>query len=156
MFLPKLSTVIRQGFLTTALGLICSAAIAQSPDNQLLADDWTTAYNEHNPAALSSLYTEDAHLMMHGGPTIKGRTAIGEFWAQDFMEENPITTLQVTHALEGADMVLVHGNYQVINRNTGILQGQGRFAHMWILDDDGEWRLDRDLWNQPFEAYPGR
>lgn len=126
----------------------------EAPDHQQLADQWIMAYNDHNPSALSALYTEDAHLMMHGGDTIKGREAIGDFWAQDFTEDNPITTLQVTHAMEGTDMVLVHGNYQVINRNTGILLGQGRFAHMWTLNDDGEWLLDRDLWNEPFEAYP--
>ena len=124
-------------------------------DHQQLADQWIMAYNEHNPSALSSLYTEDAQLMMHGSPTIKGQEAIGEFWAQDFTEDNPITTLRVTHAMEGVDMVLVHGDYQVINRNTGILLGQGRFAHLWNQDDDGEWRLDQDLWNEAFDAYPG-
>lgn len=149
----------RQHSIATLLsvGLLAShLSIAQErPDHQQLADQWIMAYNDHNPSALSNLYTEDAHLMMHGGPTIKGQEAIGEFWAQDFTEDNPITTLRVTHSLEGADMVLVHGDYQVINRNTGILLGQGRFAHMWNQDDGGEWRLDRDLWNEAFEAYPG-
>ena len=130
-------------------------SIAQeTPDHQQLADQWIMAYNDHDLSALSALYTENAHLMMHGGPTIKGRDAVGEFWAMDFTKDNPITTLQVTHSIEGSDMVLVHGNYQVINRNTGIVLGQGRFAHMWTQDDEGEWLLDRDLWNQPFEAYP--
>ena len=148
----------RPPFLLPLL-LACAASplfAQEAPDVQELADRWTQAYNAHNPTALASLYAEDAYLMMHGGPTLKGRQAIGELWAEDFTEENPITTLDVTHELRGVDMVLVHGNYQVINRNTGILQAQGRFAHMWMLTDDDEWLLDRDLWNEPFDAYPSR
>ena len=45
------------------------------------------------------------------------------------------------------DMILVHGNYEVVRRSDGMLVGGGRFAHIW-LDEDGQWRLDRDLWLQ--------
>ena len=47
-------------------------------------------------------------------------------------------------------MVLVHGNYQVVDRSTGAVLGFGRFAHIWH-DVDGDWELDQDLWNQPYE-----
>lgn len=124
-------------------------------DVQALADRWTQAYNSHNPAGLSGLYAENANLMMHGSPTIKGRQAIGDFWVEDFKEGNPITTLRVTHEVRGVDMILVHGSYQVIDRNDGLLLGQGRFAHIWMLEGD-DWMLDRDMWNQPFNPYPGR
>ena len=132
-------------------------ALAQdeATNPQQLADRWTAAYNEHNPSALSQLYSENAYLMMHGSPTIKGRAGIGEFWAQDFTEENPITTLEVTHVMEGLDMVLVHGNYQVINRNNGIMLGQGRFAHIW-MNENGDWYLDRDTWSEAFDPYTQR
>ena len=57
---------------------------------------------------------------MHGSPTIVGRNKIEAFWADDFLASNPITVLSVTHALEGADMVLVHGNYEVVDRDRGV------------------------------------
>jgi len=137
--------------------IISGMASAQNDvDPQALADRWIQAYNSHDTSGLSSLYAEDAYLMMHGGPTYKGRRAIGEFWQQDFQESNPITTLAVTHSIDGVDMVLVHGNYQVLNRDTGLLLGQGRFAHIWMLNENGEWMLDRDLWNEPFEPYASR
>ncbi len=149
------------GLTRWALGMaLCLAALQataqEEPDAQRLANDWTAAYNSHNTAELSGLYSEDAQLMMHGHPTIAGQAAIGAYWAQHFQKENPITTLHVTHPMQGVDMILVHGNYQVINRNSGVMQGQGRFAHLWTLDAKGAWKLDRDLWNQPFEAYPAR
>lgn len=120
---------------------------------QGLADRWAQAYNRHDPAALGELYTEDARLMMHGSPTIAGRDPITSFWAQDFGEGNPLTVLTVTHSVNGVDMILVHGDYRVIGRDDGQVLGLGRFAHLWIQDGGREWRLDRDLWNQPHEPY---
>jgi ketosteroid isomerase-like protein len=121
---------------------------------QKLAARWTDAYNKHDRAALQALYTDDARLMMHAAPTIAGRNAIGEFWAQDFTESNPLTLLKVTHGLQGVDMVLVHGNYEVIDRSDGTKVGLGRFSHIWTADRNGDWRLDRDLWFERSEPVP--
>lgn len=122
-------------------------------DIQELADRWVAAYNQHDKDALGDLYTEDAALMMHGGPTFNGRKDISDFWETDFEIGSPLTLLTVTHSVAGVDMMLVHGNYQVIDRDDGAQLGGGRFAHIWVLGADSEWRLDRDLWNEPFEPY---
>jgi len=129
-----------------------SAEASVGGDVQMLADKWTAAYNEHNRAALQALYTENSRLMMHGAPTIDGRPDIGDYWAGDFEESNPLTLLTVTHALEGVDMVLVHGNYEVVDRTDGTKVGLGRFAHIWRLDRNGGWLLDRDLWYERSES----
>src|SRR5690606_5562337 len=97
-------------------------------------------------------YTEDAKLMMHGSATIAGRDSIEEFWASDFEDRDPLTLLSVTHAMNGVDMILVHGDYKVVSREDGRQLGFGRFGHLW-KQDGGEWLLDRDLWNQPYEPY---
>ena len=138
--------------LTSACVLSTYALAQQAPDPQQLADQWTLAYNKHDRATLSALYADDANVMMHGGKTIKGQQAIGDMWAEDFLDSNPITTLQVTSSVQGVDMVLVHGNYQVINRNDGLLLANGRFAHIWMLNAAGQWRLDRDLWIEDMET----
>jgi uncharacterized protein (TIGR02246 family) len=127
------------------------AMVAVDSDIQALAERWTQAYNKHDRAALASVYSQDAHLMMHGAPSIVGRADIGDFWAEDFEEGNPLTVLAVTHAVEGIDMVLVHGNYEVIDRGDGSKLGFGRFAHIWTGSRTGNWQLDRDLWYQRFE-----
>jgi len=128
--------------------------VVMADEVQELAARWTGAYNQHDRAALQALYTNDARLMMHGAPTIAGRTAIGEFWAQDFGEHNPLTLLKVTHALQGVDMVLVHGNYEVVDRTDGTKVGLGRFAHIWTAAPNGSWLLDRDLWYERSEPIP--
>ncbi len=117
---------------------------------QQLANEWTAAYNSFDAEALGDLYTDNAHLYVHGSPMVIGREEIRDFWEADFGVENPMTLLTVTHSVEGYDMMLVHGNYQVVDRDTGALLGFGRFAHIWH-DVNGDWKLDQDLWNQPFE-----
>jgi len=138
--------------LTVGLASVTLAAFAQV-DVQELADRWTEAYNKHDRAALSAVYTQNANLMMHGAATIAGRGSIEEFWAGDFEEGDPLTLLAVTHSVEGSDMTLVHGDYQVINREDGGQLGAGRFAHIWTRNERGDWLLDRDMWNEPFEPY---
>ena len=129
-----------------------TGALAQE-DIQELADKWVAAYNKHDKNALGALYTENAALMMHGGPTYNGRKDIADFWETDFEIGSPLTLLRVTHSVVGVDMMLVHGDYQVIDREDGAQLGGGRFAHIWVLGSDDQWRLDRDLWNEPFEPY---
>ena len=127
----------------------CSSVFAQSLA-QDLANRWAAAYNSLDQDALAAVYTSEATLYLHGAPMIMGRSGIGDFWAADFLEGNPLTLLTVTNYVEGYDMVLVHGNYQVVDRSTGAVLGFGRFAHIWH-DVDGDWELDQDLWNQPYE-----
>jgi uncharacterized protein (TIGR02246 family) len=145
----NVSKMIRTA-LVLALASVSLVATAQE-NVKSLAKEWTIAYNSHNRAKLGALYAPDAQLMMHGRPTIKGRQAIEEFWAADFKEKNPLTSLIITNFVQGIDMILVHGNYQVIDRDDGTQLGFGRFAHIWLRDASGKWLLDRDLWNQPYE-----
>jgi uncharacterized protein (TIGR02246 family) len=140
-----------------ALALTLSILSAQTTDPspmedrvQALADRWAAAYNTHDRAAIAALYTDDAHLYVHGSARIMGRQAIADFWEEDFQVSNPITLLDVTNSVEGIDMILVHGNYQVVDRNTGARLGEGRFAHIWHREANGQWQLHSDLWNQPY------
>lgn len=135
------------------VALAASVAAGAQDNAQQLADRWVTAYNKHDRAALGALYTDDAQLMMHGAATVVGRAKIEQFWAGDFKVDDPLTLLAVTNPLQGSDMTLVHGNYRVVNRKSGAEVGSGRFAHIWIKEADGAWRLDRDIWTERFDPY---
>ena len=145
------SSMLVRAALCACLGILALPANAQI-DTQQLADQWVTAYNRHHREELAELYTEDARLMVHGSPTVAGRDSIEEFWADDFNEGDPLTLLTVTNSVNGTDMMLVHGDYRVVDRSDGALLGEGRFAHVWMLEGQ-QWRLDRDLWNQPYATF---
>jgi uncharacterized protein (TIGR02246 family) len=146
------SSILARGAFAVAVCFVNLSAFAQS-DVQRLADRWTEAYNTHDRAALGALYTEDALVMANGSPTTAGRSNIETFWARDFEDRNPLTLLKVTHSVSGSDMMLVHGDYQVVNRDNGSQMAGGRFAHIWTKSRDGSWKLDRDLWSGAFEPY---
>jgi len=130
-----------------AILLASSGLPAQAPvDAQELADQWTEAYNDHDGDALAALYTESAELTAHGAPTLTGRDDIRAFWASDFGEGNPLTLLNVTHTIDGTDMMLVYGVYEVVDSDGGDVLGDGGFVHIWRFDGNGEWRIDRELW----------
>lgn len=147
-----LRAVVAVGLLAAAFS--ASAQRAIRADVQQLADRWASAYNRHERAALGGLYADGAELMMHGATTISGRKAIEDYWAADFEESDPLTLLKVTNSVTGSDMLLVHGDYEVVSRKDGGKLGSGRFAHLWTRGSrGGEWRLDRDLWSEPFDPY---
>ena len=134
--------------------LASSGLSAQAPvDAQELADRWTTAYNDHDGDALAALYTAGAELLAYGGQALSGREAIRSFWASDFGEGNPLTLLNVADTVEGSDMMLVQGGYEVVDRDGGDPLVSGGFVQIWRLDDSGDWRIDRELWFDAMVPY---
>ena len=137
-----------------AILLASSGVPAQSPvDAQVLADLWTTAYNDHDGEALAALYTEGAELLAYGEQALTGREAIRSFWASDFGEGNPLTLLNVAQTVDGSDMMLVQGEYDVVDRDGGDTLVSGGFVQIWRLVDSGEWRIDRELWFDAMVPY---
>jgi ketosteroid isomerase-like protein len=128
---------------------LSSAAFAQTPSVKDLADRWTAAYNEKGADAVANLYSERAELYIHKDQRYVGRGEIKSYWAEDLKIKNPLTVLTVTDSVVDNDMMLVHGNYLVVNRTSGVPMGQGRFAHIWVRNNGSQWQLDRDLWMQP-------
>ena len=55
----------------------------QAQEVHELANRWTQTYNEYDSAALAALYHEDAIVFLHDAPSVYGRAAIQDFWADD-------------------------------------------------------------------------
>ncbi|AKH42518.1 SnoaL-like domain protein [Croceibacterium atlanticum] len=136
-----------------ALAAIIATALQSAPlaaqeevTVQDLADRWTAAYNQADVDAIAALYGPNAELYIHNEGRYVGRDSIRDYWLGDVNRSNPITVLNVTDSVRDSEMMLVHGNYQVLDRTNGVPLGAGRFAHIWILGEDGAWHLDRDVW----------
>lgn len=124
---------------------IGTAFAQERPEVQELANRWTAAYNRADGPALADLYAEDAEVYIHNEGRYVGVRDIASYWSADMGVGNPITVLTVTDSVTDEEMMLVHGNYQVIDRSNGLPLSSGRFAHIWVLNG-GRWLLDRDVW----------
>ena len=145
----RLKTLAGQGELDQqhAAG---GGAAAQDASIADLAARWSTAYNTANANALAALYTPTAEAYIHGDQRLIGRNEIKAYWAKDMSVQSPMTVLTVTDTVVDIQMMLVHGNYQVLNRTTGVQEAHGRFAHIWVKNSPADpWLLDRDLWVEP-------
>lgn len=139
----------------TIIGLAMAGAVAlqgapllaqeEQPSVQELANRWTEAYNGADVNGIGILYSEDAEVYIHHEGRFIGRDEIRNYWAADMGRSNPITVLHVTDSTIDTEMMLVHGNYEVIDRLSGVPLGSSRFAHIWVLND-AEWQLDRHVW----------
>ena len=130
-----------------AIGLASAGLHAHSPsDAQALADLWAQAFNSHDVGAVAALYRDDAELSQHDALTLVGRDNIRAYWKTDLAHGKLLALLTVTSTLDGIDMTLVHGTYQLIARASGAAMGSGHFAQIWRLDGD-EWRIDRGVWS---------
>lgn len=127
-------------------------AAGKDPDVKDLAARWTSAYNKGAAAELGALYSPNAEVYIHREGRYIGRSIIQAYWAGDMKVGAPFTILNVTDSIADAEMILVHGNYQVVDRVSGVPQGSGRFAHIWVKSAQGQWQLDRDVWSQPYLA----
>jgi len=139
----------------TLVALVVASALAfqggpllaqeDQPSVQELANRWTTAYNGADVNGIGTLYSPNAEVYIHQEGRFIGRDEIRNYWASDMGRSNPITVLHVTDSTVDTEMMLVHGNYEVIDRLSGVPLGSGRFAHIWVLNN-GNWELDRDVW----------
>lgn len=141
---PFASLVFAAALAISAAG--AAAAQSAAPQVQDLANRWTSAYNQGNADTVAALYSPSAELYIHHEGRYAGRANIRAYWADDLRRSAPITVLTVTDSVTDDEMILVHGNYQVLNRQTGVPLGGGRFAHIWLKQANGQWALDRDVW----------
>lgn len=107
-----------------------------------------------NVAGLSTLYTEDAHLMPSNSPAIVGREGIKEFWgsfaASQGVKDASLTTVQLVG--EG-DQVTEYGEYKLKFEPEGKAAGEdkGKYMVLWKKTPEG-WQLHWDMFNTNLPA----
>ena len=110
------------------------------------ADDaFEKNFNQGNAAGIAELYTNDGMLLPTGSDFIKGKEAIRDFWQGAMnlgLKEAKLDILEVE--LQG-DTVVEVGRYQLKGAGDEVLD-QGKYLVVW-KQEEGQWRLHRDIWN---------
>ena len=126
---------------------ISPTAHADDPDKAIRSqlDVFEQAFNSGEGGKLAGLYTNDAVAFPPGSPRVEGREAIGAMW------QGAINSGIKDLELEAVEIIPVGEKtaYEVgrVSMSTPSGPAEGKYIVVWKLDDDGQWRLHRDIWN---------
>jgi ketosteroid isomerase-like protein len=118
------------------------ALIRSTQVAERLTSAWTKAYNAGDAKALAALYADESIVSTLQEGNFTGRQAIEQFWAADFGDGKPASTLTLTEAYVSGDLAHLEGDYQVADRR-GVTEG--RYVQLWMRDGNA-WRIHRDMW----------
>ncbi|MGE5375462.1 MAG: YybH family protein [Bacteroidota bacterium] len=111
---------------------------------QALNQQWEKYFEEHDPAGLAALFTEDCIRMPQGAPATIGRAALEEAYRQSFAE---VWEAQAKVRLNAQEIV-VAGEYAFARGADTLLQDQdgrqvletGKWLFVYRRQPDGAWK----------------
>jgi uncharacterized protein (TIGR02246 family) len=117
---------------------------------QALNQQWERHFENHDPAGLAALFTEDCVRMPQGGPATLGRPALEAAYRQDFGE---VWKTQAKVRLD-AEEVIISGEYAFARGADTLVQDQdGR-----QVEETGKWlfiyrRQPDDTWKYHWSTF---
>ncbi|MFG1691628.1 YybH family protein [Gemmatimonadota bacterium] len=110
--------------------------------NRLFMD----AFAKGDFEGVAATYTEDARIMPPGLPTVRGREAIGQFWAggAEAFGIKSVTLTTVELEVQGKTAHEL-GEWEIFG--AGGPMDRGSYVVIWKQGQDGAWRWHWDIWN---------
>lgn len=107
------------------------------------------AFNRGDGAAVGAFYTVDAALLPPDGARVDGRAAIAEFWQGAIDAGLGDLDLQTVEVLDAGDLAVEVGRVSLTSTGSvgDPVPVAGKYIVVWQQNDDGTWRLHRDIWN---------
>jgi ketosteroid isomerase-like protein len=103
------------------------------------------AFNNGDAAAVAANYTDSAKVFPPNSDVIMGRKAIENFWKNVMTMGIKKVNLETVSAVSYGNHALEEGRYKLyIDGDT--LIDQGKYIVSWKMEN-GQWKLDRDIWN---------
>ena len=154
----------RRTFLSTlpAGALMAGSASAQAQAEaeaaiRLQSERFSQAYVAEDIDTLMSIYAIDGVAAPSGRDFIRGREALRAYWTV------PEGT-DVTHHRAIPERIVVDGRhaydwgrYEGASGPVGAPETfDGKYVIVWVLDNDGVWRIAQDMWNSLRPRPPAR
>ena len=112
--------------------------------------EFMAAFNSGDAAGIAALYTENGQILPPNSDPISGKEGITGFW-QGAMDMGLKTANLETVEVEGyGDRAMEIGNYKLFV-DGGQMVDHGNYLVIW-KQEDGQWRLYRDIWNTSMPA----
>ena len=110
------------------------------------------AFKRGDATAMANLYTSEAQLLPANTDFVRGTAAIRAFWQSVMdmgLKDASLETVEVeTHG----DTAIEVGRYRLL-ADGGVVADNGKYVVVW-KNDNGTWKLHRDIWttSQPAAA----
>ncbi|MGD8330521.1 MAG: SgcJ/EcaC family oxidoreductase, partial [Acidobacteriota bacterium] len=131
-----------------------AAAERLKPDVRAFVATYENAFNSHDPAALGSLFRDDAELIIRNLAPIRGRSAIEDWWRTYFTEPRPYRALMIVDEMReiAPNVILLNITATGDLASSADQRPPARYARgTWILSRAaGEWRVAA-MWVLPSE-----
>jgi uncharacterized protein (TIGR02246 family) len=133
------------------VGAMTGPAHAQSAKESIEAAlvTFEKAFNSSDAAAVAAHYTEDAALLPPDAARVDGREAIHKFWKGAMDGGLKDLALQAVEVEESSQIAYEIGKFagNVPGQDGARADVTGKYIVVWKKDQDGTWRLHRDIWN---------
>lgn len=110
------------------------------------ADDaFEKQFSEGNAAGIAELYTSNAMLLPPGSDPMQGKQAIRDFWQGAMNMGIRQVKLEIMDVEPQGDSIIEVGHYQLKGAGDEVMDW-GKYLVIW-KQEDGNWKLHRDIWN---------
>ena len=111
---------------------------------QVLNREWEKKFEDHDPAGLAALFTEDCIRMPQGGPATVGRPALEAAYRQNFTEAWEAQAKVRLNPIE----IIISGEYAFARGADTLVQEQdgrqaeetGKWLFVYRRQPDGTWK----------------
>ena len=139
--------IFRGSFLAVAVFACAVPALAQSKTAiQKLEDQWGTAFNKGDAAAVAAMYTDDAYVLPAGAPIAHGRDDIQKFWGAAMQQLSDVKCTTVDVKPLGRNGAREIGTCTFKTKGATPQDGALKYAVVW-QKVNGQWMLNTDIWN---------
>ena len=140
--------------LLLTIGLVIGSpaqSFADSPRDEIEAAlvTFVQACNRGDGAAVATHYAEDAAVFPPDAPRVDGRANIQGFWQGAIKAGLRDLTLKAVEVHGTGDMAYEVGevSYSAPDSSGQRKTATGKYIVVWKKQQDGTWRLYRDIWN---------
>ena len=127
--------------------LNASAKAAQTlmPRIRAFVRAYEGAFNAHDPAALTALYTDDADMVIRNSPVVHGRQAILDWWRTYFSQPRPYRAILIIDEIRmmSPDVALIKFTATGASQQPDAEQSPVRYARAtWVVvRKEGKWLI---------------
>ncbi len=114
-----------------------------------LVGDWVEAYNAGDSKALTALFAEDAMRLPPEDKAFSGHTRIESEFDAEFEGGAGETTIRLEETVIADKLAFTRGTWAVTTTSEdGESETEvGKWLNLIALQDDGSWRILRNMWN---------